>query len=409
MPIGPAGVQTRRALPDPATAARVAWLERFYDLVFIASVGRFASELGTTPDLAHILSVLGWLTGLWVAWFLVSMRLNRFPDEGWLTRGIVVAQLLATTVAVAAAVSATRADDLGGMVATSALGLGISALYLTIPRRDAADRRLIAVPVVGSAGVAAVVLVSLVLPRAVAVTLGSAAGLAFLTVVFGWYLPRLARNRPVEPRHAGDRHGQLFLVLMGLSFLKVAFATDPKYGVEYPVVIGAFAAGFALWSIYVDGVLPLGFPVRAGPQRSWLIAQLGLALGVTVAAAAVTALPPSTAGTVTATGAVLEGGALAAVMAAFAVLAVTAQRPAPRLAWARCGAAVAIAAVTVAAIVGGKLPDRVFSAALATLVVAAAAVDGVLRNRLRAPIQRRARGSTIPARQSPTAPGPRPR
>ena len=147
---------------------------------------------------------------------------------------------------------------------------------------------------------------------------------------------------------------------MGLSFLKVAFATNPKYGVEYPVVIGAFAAGFALWSMYVDGVLPLGFPVRVGPQRGWLVAQLGLALGVTVAA----------------------------VMAAFAV---TAQRPAPRLAYARCGAAAAIAAVTVAAIVGGKLPVRTFSAALATLVVAAAAVDSLLRSRLRAAIKRQTR------------------
>ena len=190
---------------------------------------------------------------------------------------------------------------------------------------------------------------------------------------------------------------------MGLSFLKVAFATDPKHGVEYPVVIGAFAAGFALWSIYVDGVLPLGFPMRPGPQRSWLIAQLGLALSVTVAAAAVTALPPSRAGTVTTTGAVFEGGALAAVMAAFAVLAVTAQRPAPRLACARCGAAAAISAVTVAAIAGGKLPDRMFSAALAMLVVAAAVVDGLLRWRLRASIQRRTRSRGRSAQAAPVA------
>lgn len=327
----------------------MAWLERFYDLVFVAVVGRFANGLGVTSDLAHMLSVLGWLTWLWVAWFLVSLRLNRFPDEGWLTRAIVVVQLLATTVAAAAAISATTADDRGGVVATAALDLGISALYLTIPRRDAADRRLVAVPGVGSAVIAATELLRFVMPRPAAAALTSVAGLAFVAVLLGWYLPRLARNRPVEPQHAGNRHGQLFLVLMGLSFLMVAFAADPKYGVEYLVVIGAFAAAFALWSIYVDGVLPLGFPVRAGPQRGWLIAQLGLALGVTVAAAAVTALPPSRAGTVAVTGAGLEGGALAAVMAAFAVLAVTAQRPAPRLAWTRCGAAVAIAAVTVAA------------------------------------------------------------
>ena len=74
--------------------ARVAWLERFYDLVFVACVGRFANKLGVTPDLPHTLSVLVWLIGLWAAWFLVTQRLNRFPEEGWLTRGIVVVQLL---------------------------------------------------------------------------------------------------------------------------------------------------------------------------------------------------------------------------------------------------------------------------------------------------------------------------
>lgn len=370
------------ALPDPETVARVAWLERFYDLVFVACVGRFANKLGVTPDLSHALPVLVWPIGLWMAWLLVTLRVNRFPDEGWLTRGIVVAQLLAMTVAAAAATSVTRADNRAGLVATAALGLCVSALYLSIPRRDVAHRGLVAVPVVGSAAVAAVVLLSLVLPRALAAALGSVVGVAFLGVVFGWFLPRLARHRPVDPRRAGDRYCQLFLILMGLSFLKVAFATSAKYGVEYLVAAGAFAAGIALWAIYVDGVLPLGFPVSAGRQRTWIAAQLALAVGITVAAAAVTALPPSTAGKVTVTGAVLEGGSFAAVMAALAALAVSAQRPEPRLAYARCSAGLAMAAVTVAAVVAGGLNDRTFSGALAALVIAAAAVDGLLRTRL---------------------------
>jgi len=102
-----------------------------------------------------------------------------------------------------------------------------------------------------------------------------------------------------------------------------------------------------------------------------------------VAAAAVTALPPSTTGKVSVTGAVLEGGSFAAVMAGFAVLAVAAERPEPRLAYARCGVALAMAAVTVIAIVAGGLNDRSFSGVLAALVIAAAAVDGLLRTRLR--------------------------
>jgi low temperature requirement protein LtrA len=306
--------------------------------VFVACVGRFANKLGVTPDLSHTLSVLVRLIGLWAAWFLVTQRLNRFPDEGRLTRGIVVAQMPFITVAAAAALSVTTADDRAGLVATAAIGLCASALYLTIPRRDAAHPGLVAVPVVGGAVVAAVVLLSLVLPRAAAVTLGSVVGLVFFAVVFGWFLPRLARYRPVDPRHAADRYCQLFLILMGLSFLEVAFATDAKYGVEYLVVAVASAAGFALWSIYVDGVLPFGFPVAAGRQRTWIAAQLVLALSITVAAGRGHRAASVHDGKVTVTGAVLEGGSFAAVMAAFAVVAVTAQRPEPRLAYARCGA-----------------------------------------------------------------------
>jgi hypothetical protein len=290
--------------------------------------------------------------------------------------------LLFMTVAAAAALSVTADDDRAGVVATAAIGLCAAALYLTIPRRDVAHPGLIAVPVAGGAAVAAVLLLSLVLPRAAAAALGSVVGLAFFAVVFGWFLPRLARHRPVDPRRAGDRYCQLFLILMGLSFLKVAFATSAKYGVEYLVVAVAFAAGIALWAIYVDGVLPLGFPAPSARQRTWIAAQLVLAVGITVAAAAVTALPPSTTGKVTVTGAVLEGGSFAAVMAAFAALAVTAQRPEPRLAYARCGAGLAMAAVTVAAVVAGGLNDRTFSGVLAALVIAAAVVDRLLRTRL---------------------------
>ncbi len=378
-------------------AARVVWLERFYDLVFVACVGRFANELGTTSGLPHIVSILGWLTGLWFAWLLVTLRLNRFPDDGWVVRGIVVAQLLATTVAAAAAISATTVDDRGGVIATAALGACISLLYLTIAPSDAADRRLVAVPAIGSAALAFVILMSLVVQRPLAVTLAGVTGVAFVGIFFAWYLPRLARNRPVEPRHAGERHAQLFMVLMGLSFLKVAFASDPKSGVEYLVVFVAFAVGFAMWTIYIDGVLPLGFPVRARPQRTWLISQLVLSISVTVAAAAVVALPPSTDGTVTTSAAALEGGSVAAALFALAALAVSAERPIPRLAVARCVAGVAALMVTAIVMASASLHARALGGALAMIIIILAVADGVLRTR-------RARAGGVRARPTPQIP-----
>ncbi|MGE5289741.1 MAG: low temperature requirement protein A [Micromonosporaceae bacterium] len=368
-----------RRWPDPATVARVAWLEKLYDIVFVACVGRFANELGANPDLRHTLVVLGWLAGLWLGWFLVTMRLNRFPDEGWLTRIIVVAQLLSTTVAAAAAISVTPLDDSAGVVATAGIGLGIAALYATVPRDAMADSRLLAVPIVGSVGLAVATLLSLVLSRPAAVVLTSATGLAFLVVIFAYYLPRLTRNQPVEPGHAGDRHGQLFLVLLGLSFLKVAFVTDPRTGVRYVVVVSAFAVGFALWTLYVDGVLPLGFPTDPARQQPWLAAQFVLALAVTVAAAAVTVLPVAASGAVTVAGVLLEGGSLIAVMLAFAALALSAQHRTPRLAVSRGVWAGTFGVLMVVAVAGG-MSDAAFSSVLAALIVVASAADAIVRH-----------------------------
>jgi hypothetical protein len=50
MPAGRAVVVPDGVLPDPETVARVAWLERSYDLVFVACVGRFTNKLGVTPS-----------------------------------------------------------------------------------------------------------------------------------------------------------------------------------------------------------------------------------------------------------------------------------------------------------------------------------------------------------------------
>jgi len=367
--------------PNPDTTARVAWLERFYDLVFVAAVGRFASELGSKPDVGHIVSVLGWLISLWFAWFLVTLRLNRFPDDGWGMRIIVAIQLLAVTMATATAVSLTTVDDAAGFIATAGIGLGITLLYLTIPRREAPDRWLVTVPVVGSLVVSAAVLLSLVLPRRVATSLAIVTGIAFVVALLVWYLPRLAIARPVDPRHAADRHAQLFIVLMGLSFLKVAFSTDPKHGVEYGVVVAAFAVGFALWTIYVDGVLSLGFPVHASAQRNWLVAQLILSIGITVAAASVIAFPPVGNGSVTGSGAALEGGSIVAVLGAFAVLAGAAARPERNLVIWRSLAAGAVAVVTLGVIVAGTTRDDLFTGILSLVIVCAAVIDGFLRAR----------------------------
>jgi low temperature requirement protein LtrA len=374
---------TRRAAapaPDAWTPAqRVAWLERFYDLVFVACVGRFANELGTATGPGQVAVVLAWLAGLWLAWFLVVTRLNRFPDERAATRAALLGQLLALTLAAAAALSTTVRDDRLGSLATAAMALGVAVLYATIPREAGADARLVRAQVLGNSAVGASILLALVLPTPVGGLISGVVALSWFVVVLVWYLPRVARARPVEPRHAGERYGQLFLVLMGLSFLKVAFEPGPEGAVAPAVVVGAFAAGFALWSLYVDGVLPLGFPSAVVNQQRWLVAQLVLALGVTVAAAAVVAVPPTTAGMVSPRQAVLEGAAITAMLVALAALARFAEHPQPRSVTVRLAGAGTVVVLAMLAGATGQVPDAVFSLGLAVVIVASAALDAAGR------------------------------
>jgi low temperature requirement protein LtrA len=359
-----------------APPTRVAWLEKFYDIVFVAVVGRFANELGNDPDLANTVEVLGWLAGLWMTWFLVTLRLNRFPDDRPATRLLLLIQLMALCVAAAAAISVTAVDDTRAVVGSAALGLTTAALYLGVLRSPLADPRLVAVPVALSLLVAAAELLTLLATPAWARLLPAVALLLQFVVVLGWYLPRVARGHPVEPVKAGDRHAQLFLVLMGLSFLKVAFAPDASGTVGYPVVVGSFLTGFALWSMYIDGVLPLGFPTGVSRQQVWLSVQLLLSLAVTVAAAAAVALPSSrTGGALPPAQALLEGGSLAAVLTALAVLAVSSQRTSAVRAAVRAAGALALVIVTALAI--GAMPSDTFSTLAGSIVVVAAVVEAL--------------------------------
>lgn len=354
---------------------RVVWLERFYDLVFVACVGRFANELGSSTGATSTLSTLAWLTGLWLSWFLVVTRLNRFPDERWVTRGALVFQLLAVTMATGAAVSSTTRDDTWQVVAVAGMAFGVALLYVTIPRVPGRDGRLVVAQVVGNSAVAATVLLTLVLPTSIGRAVSAAAAIAWFAVVLLWYLPRVAHARPVEPRHAGERYGQLFLVLMGLSFLKVAFEPDQHGAVLPAAVLGAFAVGFSLWSIYVDGVLPLGFPTAVAPQQRWLVSQLLLAIGITAAAAAVVAVSPSAAGNVTLRQAVLEGASIAAVFAALASIAHHSARPRGDRVVVRLLGATAVLALACVAGLGGGMADTTFSLALAAIIVLTSVAD----------------------------------
>lgn len=362
-----------------APRSRVHWLERVYELIFVACVSQLADLLGAEPGLDSALVVVGWLLGLWVVRLMLAMALNRFPDEGAVTRIIVIAQMLALTVMVSTATSVAMTDNAMGTIATAFLNLTVAAMYWAIGRNHSEVREVVRTPALASLVVAIVVLVTTPFPGALSSGLR---GLAFLGLVLAFfliYLPRVEKVRPTNAEHVAADHGDLFLVLLGLSFVKVAFATSAGGSVNLWVVVGALAVGVALWTVYVDGVVPYGFPTSYPAASRWLGAQLLLATGITVAASAVVVVPPTSDGVVSSSGAILGGGSMAVVFLALAVVAATSPHSPPRLALLRLAVGLTIVIITALVVAWGQATDPSFDLAVGLFAIAGAVVDALVR------------------------------
>jgi low temperature requirement protein LtrA len=120
--------------------------------------------------------------------------------------------------------------------------------------------------------------------------LGIALALALLPM-FTVLLGRACSDGRLDREHLGERMGQLVIIVLGESFVRLVLALHREEEIPSPVfLVLTFVVVYCLWVIYFRGVLPAGVPSTAGRVRTWLAAHYLFMLGAIGAASGLAAL-----------------------------------------------------------------------------------------------------------------------
>jgi low temperature requirement protein LtrA len=276
-PETPIAPRTNRSPSDP-----VAWLELFYDLVFVAAVVTFSDAVSFDSDFVNIGEVAAAFAALWLIWLATTLHANRYRDDGFVQRALVLGQMLLLTVNAIAVgdgfgahpglISVTYAllaADVAIMHARRATGSGDEVLLARLRTKQyaAAAAPIVVASFVGTSARVVLWVIGLVL-------------LAWPTL--GFRFGRLGALPPFDEHHFVERLGLLTIIVCGESFVKVSLlAADGSLdGIDIDVLVTMFVFVFASWWSYFDDVPKAGIRLEPARAACWLLGHLLLQLSL---------------------------------------------------------------------------------------------------------------------------------
>jgi low temperature requirement protein LtrA len=343
----------------PAAHRRVAWLELFFDLVFVASVLQVAAPLAEHYSFEGLLRFSVLFILIWWAWLGQTMFATRFDRDDGVQRGLTLLQMFLVAVM---AINATEALDsresAGFAAAYGVLRLSLAAQYAREHRHG--WTRPVTTPYLAGCSVAAVLwLVSALVPAP------SRFGLWTLAFVVDAVTPIVAERRslrlPPSPTHLPERFGLFTLILLGESVLALVKGMRSQEIWTAPAAVAAFAGLallFLLWWWYFDGIgAAADRIVRAGTEaralRAWTYAHVPLYLGITVTGVGIErVIAMASAGGLSRADVMMLSGALAGVVLALTAIghATPSGSERTRRLWVALGTAVIVFALGAAGV-----------------------------------------------------------
>lgn len=263
-----------------------AWIELFYDLVFVAAILVFSSAVSHLHDAARIGWVVVVFSAVWWVWLSTTLFVNRFR-VGDVTHRVLVLFQMFLVVLIAMEARAGVVDDAAYLDATYGLLVAsVAAMYWRAAHAGGPDaafaRRLAGLNAVA----AACFFVAAPLPEPAQIGL-SAVGLAVVILPAIVRSTRIADFPPIDEHHLVERLGAFTIIVCGESFVKVAIAVSDNTvnGVDIVALGFQFVLTFALWACYFEDIPHAGINQRR--LGAWLCLHLvvqiciaGTAIGV---------------------------------------------------------------------------------------------------------------------------------
>ena len=225
-----------------------AWLELFYDLVFVAAILVFSTAVAHLHQPARILAVVGVFVSVWWLWLLTTMFTNRFRVDDMTHRLLVLTQMfLVILVAIEAHAGVVR-DGVSLSITYAALVGTVAIMYARAARRHVTSSRYARRRAAWLTGAAVVFAVAAALPK-------DARGVVWVVALLLTFEPALRTRQPgsdvppVDQHHLLERMGALTIIVCGESFVKVAIAVSRGDVVDVDLVALAFqfVLTFAIW------------------------------------------------------------------------------------------------------------------------------------------------------------------
>ncbi len=367
----------------------VGWFELFYDLIIVAATLELGVQLAKYPT---------WLTAGWIAlcftllfgvWVLTTLHSNFRSHPTSTTYPIIVIQMMGILIACLAANRHGGIDDWHGLVAVAVVFSTVSALYAignhVLEDVERHSRRILE----RAFGLAAIVcLVAALLPKSIEKKYAPFfLGLAIAIVAIaslGPYVGDRVKRHVINEEHLSERMGQLILILLGESFLKVVLAIGKDGGrPDYLLLTCTFIIVFSLWALYFEPTIAGIVPNTISRMRVWLIAHVGIgasALGLAVGLSEITILDQEVAITKVAT--LLIAFPLMFMLFCLAITEIATPSPVHVTRYVRSGAALGVIGVSGVSLYTPLDGPSFFLVLIALVLVTAVVIDRFLIKKL---------------------------
>jgi low temperature requirement protein LtrA len=276
-----------RTRPAAHAAAQItAWLELFYDLVFVAAILVMSSAVSHLHQPTRIAWVVAVFVSVWWVWLLTTMFTNRFRTHDMTHRLLVLVQMFLVILVAMEAHEGVVRDGVYLSVTYAALIGTVAIMYARHAHLHDRAAHYALRRARWLAASAAVFAVAAIVP-------GAVRGLVWVVALALSVEPALRRSSPtdgapgVDEHHLLERMGALTIIVCGEAFVKVAIAVSSGSVVEVDVIALAFqfVLTFAIWLIYFEdiphaGIRPTRLPAWLGLHLVLQLAMAGTAIGV---------------------------------------------------------------------------------------------------------------------------------
>ncbi|NUR32967.1 MAG: low temperature requirement protein A [Gemmatimonadaceae bacterium] len=265
-----------------------AWLEFFFDLVFVVAIDQLARRLQHGVTGHEALVYLALYAPVWWAWVGFVLYTDRFGTDDLGDRLLTLGQIGAELVIAAAAMQATSDRAPAFAIAYGGFRLILAARYAMAAHSVRRARRECTRQSIGFAVAGIIWIASAAVPAPWRFWMW-AAGLA-VDVLTPFASPRMHEIVPPDPDHIEERFGTFINISLGEGFVGLveAIRDQPWSGTLFAAAALSLLIGFSIWWGFFDTldqapIAEVRRRHRTGPYKTWIFAQLPLAAGVAAA------------------------------------------------------------------------------------------------------------------------------